>query len=413
MNLRYFACILMVVVLGPDSLATTIHVPQDQPTIQAGIDAANNEDVVLVAPGTYFELINFNGKNVVVKSQGGPSVTFIDASHTTGPVVRFTSGEGPKAALAGFTIQNGSLCCFPYEGGGVEISNSSPSIVGNNIRNNVGAGNGGGVNIHFGAPLIKGNTIAGNSVAFFGGTEGGGIDVLGSSSPYAQIIGNVIHGNYGVGLGGGIGLNGGAGTVIQNNKIYDNNAESQGGAIWMANQSDEVIVQNLIARNSAPSGAEIYSLIPFSDPGFILVNNTIASKSATADAAVIADGFNTNAQIANNIIATLGSEAALLCNPIYHDGPPAVSFNDVYSQRGTSYGDSCAGFAGADGNISLNPRFVNPFGGKLQLQQDSLAINAGDNSAFNLPATDLAGNPRIVGGVVDMGAYEYQGTAKE
>jgi hypothetical protein len=51
-----------------------------------------------------------------------------------------------------------------------------------------------------------------------------------------------------------------------------------------------------------------------------------------------------------------------------------------------------------------NPLFV---AGSLRLQSNSPCINAGNNS-YVTSATDLDGNPRIMGGSVDIGAYEYQ-----
>jgi hypothetical protein len=58
------------------------------------------------------------------------------------------------------------------------------------------------------------------------------------------------------------------------------------------------------------------------------------------------------------------------------------------------------------GNIDAEPLFVDTNGWRnLRLQPDSPCINAGNN-AYVFTATDLDGNPRILGGTVDMGAYE-------
>ena len=64
------------------ALAATIHVPADQPTIQAGIDAAVNGDLVLVSPGTYIENVNFADKAITLQSETGAEETIIDGVTT-------------------------------------------------------------------------------------------------------------------------------------------------------------------------------------------------------------------------------------------------------------------------------------------------------------------------------------------
>src|SRR5262249_37935389 len=143
--------------------AVTIRVPSEYQTIQSAIDAANYGDTALVAPGIYFEHIDFRGKAITLTSETGPQDTVIDGGNTD-PVVRFISGEGRNSTLNGFTLQNGRAGIGnqeAVEGGGVKIQGSSPTITNNVIMNNH-ACQGAGIGISSGSPLIQRNTITNN-----------------------------------------------------------------------------------------------------------------------------------------------------------------------------------------------------------------------------------------------------------
>jgi len=103
--------------------AATIHVPADQPTIQAGIDVASDGDTVLVAPGVYTETFTYNGKPITVMSATGPGGTTVIGSSINRPehpTVFFDDGESSASVLEGFTFRGGPIA--------IRCSGSGPTI---------------------------------------------------------------------------------------------------------------------------------------------------------------------------------------------------------------------------------------------------------------------------------------------
>ena len=202
----------------------------DYTSIQAAINAALTGDEVTVLPGTYYENIDFIGKDVVVKSADGPSATIIDAQGV-GSVVNFHNGETRNASIIGFTLRNGAGSTFASpspSGGGVICVSASPTIEGNLIENNAangfGSTTGGGIGTYYNGgdgPLIKNNVIRNNETWF-----GGGIGLIDSN---ATILNNLITDNIGVNGGGISGNNGGLWHVTNN--TIDSNSALRGGAI--------------------------------------------------------------------------------------------------------------------------------------------------------------------------------------
>jgi hypothetical protein len=170
--------ILFCALSSSEALATTRSVPADFPTIQQAINASVNGDVVSVAPGTYAENINFNGKAITVMSQSGADVTIIEGDNTN-PAIRFNSGEGLTSKLIGFTIQHGfSSIEADGLGGGISIQGASPTISQNVIKDNTACVGGCGIGIFQGSPLIEKNLILNNSQAGCLGPVGAGASLF-------------------------------------------------------------------------------------------------------------------------------------------------------------------------------------------------------------------------------------------
>lgn len=391
------SAVLTAAIPAAVSGATTLNVPGSFATIQAAIDASAPGDTVLVAPGTYREHIDFKGKAITVASSGGPGPTVIDGGGA-GLVVNFSSGETRSSVLQGFTIQNGSETP-PGIGAGIRVFQASPTIRGNVITGNQACGGGGGISAETAAPLIQDNVIASNDGSELCTGSGGGAILLSGNAldgSTAQILGNTITGNQ-ADEGGALNLFGAGTVLIEDNVISGNTSHSDGGGIWVDGPTNAIMVQNLVVNNqSGEFGGGLWG-------GGALVANTFAGNTALEGSAVWAG--SPPATFSDNILVGAGLRSVVYCDSTAGVVQPPFDHNDAFAtDGGTAFGANCGAGAGSDGNISADPRLVGS--GDYQLQPGSPAIDAGNDSAPDLPATDLAGNPRIIGAAVDMGAYE-------
>jgi hypothetical protein len=190
-----FTILLFILIINFSiSFADIINVPADVDSIQGGIDLANPGDTVLVQPGTYYENINFNGKNVVV---GSWTLTTADTSYVSqtvidgnsnGSVVKFGSGEDSIALLCGFTITNGSGLWYVDGGGGINVNNSSPTLEFLKITYNHAA-EGAGICLYNSNLKISHATVTSNITLGLmeSGGVGGGILIANSNPVFTNV----------------------------------------------------------------------------------------------------------------------------------------------------------------------------------------------------------------------------------
>jgi len=234
----------------------------DAPSVQAGIDSANVGDVVLVGPGTYYENLDFFGKDITVKSVMGPKVTILDGSSRDSSVVVFKRGETSNAVLEGFTITGGTGSRMPRretsrEGAGVYCYEGSPTIrnnwvIGNRTLNNHELGGGMLVGTAFtdsrwSEPLVEGNVFTENEAAGNGGA-------IGCMAPSRAVIrGNVFRNNRCGADGGAIwGWTLYGSVTIEDNEFWENVAGDHGGGVYASDPgaADPYLIRgNLFVRN--------------------------------------------------------------------------------------------------------------------------------------------------------------------
>ena len=242
------------------------------------------------------------------------------------------------------------------------------------------------------------------------------------------------------------------GFVITGGNANGPNPDNFGGGILNLSNSTPLIRNCLFTSNSAANfGGAMHTVSPGSNSSLILTNSSFESNSATFGGAMIGHGSSvlTNVSFSRNRATNDGGA-------IYYDGSTRSTLTNVSFTQNTagfggdirSFGEGvsltltngvvftggiASGFA-ITGGSSLLVRYslldssipgsaytsgpgnlttaTSPFSssGSTQLSPTSLAINAGDpaTTSATVDTIDLAGNPRFVNTLIDMGAYEFQ-----
>jgi parallel beta-helix repeat protein len=213
--------------------------------------------------------------------------------------------------------------------------------------------------------------------------NGGGVGASEDAQPADCVIGN----NY-AGLNGG-GVYDSYGGSLGYCVVSGNTALNDGGGAYNSSMTN-----CLVYGNSAAYGGGAF----YENPFLAVIGCTIAGNSAADNGGGVYGQTDFPSSVINCII--YGNSAPTNMNY----APTNAVISPYYS---CTVPLTLAAPGQSDSDCTNDPAFVNAANGNFHLQSNSPCINSGYN-AFVAGGTDLDGNPRIVGGTVDMGAYEYQ-----
>ena len=243
---------------------------------------------------------------------------------------------------------------------------------------------------HVLAGVSSSGTMIDNNVVVDGFTISGG----NANQPGNAVINGV---NIAQNSGGGLNLT--TSNPILSNLIFEKNNAILGGALSNSFNSNSIVSNTLFINNSAQNGGAVY--IQISTPTFL--NVTVSGNTATSSGGGIYDNSPLPWRILNSII--WGNKvnndenhifASLFTNfPMMNMGEYTITPSSPFLMGPTIK--------------NVDPQFTNAAAGDYSLKATSPAIDAGNNALFSgltNQTKDLAGNLRLRGSTIDMGAYE-------
>ena len=406
------------VILGQPTLvgASTIRVPAESPTIQAGLDAAASGDTVLVAAGTYTGSgnrdLDFNGKDLMLLSETGPEVAIIDAAGTfQDPHIgfRFDQGESPAARVEGFTIMQayggGVLCingssptfvrctftqCDGFDAGGVDVNDGSPTFTDCIFSRNT-PDTGGGVHLLLSQSTFLRCTFMDNATdsngaasvgaasnvvfsdcvfdhnqaAALGDVWGGALSCIGGTilKDCAFTRNDAHSANGGSSRGGAIYVSGSNLTVHRS--TFEGNSADLGGAIWVDGSFVE-IHNSVFRQNSADQGGAIACELGTTE----IFSCTLFENAASAGANGVFVAPGSALTITQVLIAFGTSGEAIACT-----GGVTITCSDLFGNAGGDWVGCISEDLGQNDNISADPLICHT-DGDLSIANDSLCAPA-------------------------------------
>lgn len=317
--------------------------------------------------------------------------------------------------------------------GGAIFVGGSASITGGVFENNISDSWGGAINVQSGGLELRNVTFRENIAAegVSGSSYGGGA-INAAAGASVSVRGSHFEANSG---NGGGAIRSAGSLTVSDASFVRNDASDSGGAIEAGMRGNTAkITGSEFYGNSADRGGAISSifsgaanggygrvvvsssifvgnLVPYELHGAVmrsenwdtLVNVTLYNNGASSAYDAFSKAYTQPLEVMNSVIAingwgdfvTFSNSTALWVNPVR---VPSKGSDGSWGTADDDYGD-------------------------LRLQSDSAAIGAGDNSVIRWDFADLdedgdttepepfdvAGEPRVVDGTVDQGAYEYQG----
>lgn len=370
---------------------------------QTAIDAASAGDSLLVAQASYQPA---SGNSFIMKEGVkifggflGTESSFDQRSDANKPtllgngnsVIRNENNALTSAALLdGFIITEGGNYFASVAGGGMYNDGASPTISNCIFTANGTFDNGGGMCNYNAAPVITNCIFVSNISHSLGGAI-----FNANSSPL--ITNCTFSMNTITGLGGGGIYNIGSNPTIKGCLFSGNGYDfAWGGGMYNDGGSAPFITNCVFTGNKAAAGGGMYNV--GSSP--TILNCTFSGNYGSN----FGDGilnYNAAYPVINNTI-------------IWNNGTTGI-VNQNGATPSITYSDLQDGVAAGIGNISIDPLFSAPnpnpapfVGGDYSLHGASPCINTGtpDTTGLHIGNTDIAGGPRIMGSLIDMGAYE-------